>query len=70
MTQRFSITVEYDEHGRPIGAVPGLDDCVATGRDIEEMLDNLEEEVRVYLVSVGYGEDADIELIGHDVWAM
>ena len=70
MTQRFAITVDYDEFGRPVGTVPGLDDCVATGRDIEEMLENLEEEVRVYLVSAGYGEDDEIELVGYDIWAV
>jgi len=70
MTQQFAITVEYDDYGRPIGTVPGLDDCVAIGRDIEEMLDRLEGEVRVYLVSAGYGGDDDIELVGYDIWAM
>jgi len=70
MTQRFTITVEYDDRGRPIGAVPGLADCVATGRDMEEMLDKLEEEIRVYLVSVGRLDDEDIELVGYGIWAM
>ncbi|MFC2008482.1 type II toxin-antitoxin system HicB family antitoxin [Chloroflexota bacterium] len=70
MTLRFAIAVGFDEHGRPIGAVPALDDCVATGRDMEEMLDRLQEEVRVYLVSAGQLNDDDIELVGYDVWAM
>lgn len=69
MTQRFAIAIDYDEYGRPIGSVPSLDNCVATGRDMEEMLERLEEEVRTYLVSVGQLED-DIEFVGYDPWAM
>ena len=68
MTQRFAIAVDFDDYGRPIGTVPALDDCVATGRDMEEMLERLEEEVRVCLVSVGQLDD-DIELVGYDIWA-
>lgn len=69
MTQRFAIAVDYDEYGRPIGSVPSLDDCVATGRDMEEMLERLEDEVRSYLVSMGQLEDDDIEFVGYDLWA-
>jgi predicted RNase H-like HicB family nuclease len=70
MTQRFAIRVDYDEYGRPIGSVPALDDCAATGRDMEEMLDRLEDEVRMYLESVGQLDDDDIEFVGYDPWAM
>ena len=67
MTQRFAISVAWDDHGHPIGSVPALDDCTATGRDMEEMLDRLEEEVKVQLI--GRGETGgDIELVGYDIW--
>ncbi len=72
MTQRFAVVVNFDEHGRPIGTVPTLDDCAATGGDMEEMLERLEEEVRYQLLSSGQldDEDEDIELVGYDSWPM
>jgi len=69
LTQRFAISVVHDDCGRPVGSVPSLDDCVVTGSDMEQMLDLLEEEVRVRLISKGEAAD-DIELVGYDAWAM
>jgi predicted RNase H-like HicB family nuclease len=67
MTQRFAISVDWDDYGHPIGNVPALDDCTATGRDMEEMLDRLEEEVRLQLIDRGE-IGGDIELVGYDIW--
>ena len=70
MAHRFAIAVDWDDYGRPVGSVPSLDDCVATGRDME-MLDNLEEEVRMHLIrSLGESGDVDIEFVGYDIWTI
>ena len=68
MAHRFAVAVDWDEHGRPVGSVPSLDDCVATGSDMEDMLDKLEEEVRVRVSDLGEPEDSEIELVGYDIW--
>lgn len=70
MAHRFAVTVDWDVYGRPVGTVPSLDDCEATGSDMEEMLDRLEEEVRSRLGGLGEPKDSDIELVGHDIWAI
>jgi len=44
--------------------ISSLGNCAATGRDMEEMLDKLEEEVRSVLASRGEPEDAEIEFVG------
>ncbi|TFH35974.1 MAG: hypothetical protein E4G93_02875 [Dehalococcoidia bacterium] len=70
MAHRFAIAVDWNDYGRPVGSVPSLDDCVATGRDMEEMLDKLEEEVRMRLGSLGESGDVDIEFVGYDIWTI
>jgi predicted RNase H-like HicB family nuclease len=67
LTKRFAISVAWDDYGHPIGCVPALGDCMATGRDMEEMLDQLEEEVKLRLIDRGE-TSADIELVGGDIW--
>jgi hypothetical protein len=37
---------------------------------MEEMLDNLEEEVRMRLSAQGQTGDLDIELVGYDIWTI
>lgn len=69
MTQRFAISVVWDNYGHLIGSVPALDDCTATGRDMEEMLDLLEEEVKLQLIDRGE-VGGDIELVGYDIWTI
>ncbi len=69
MAHRFAVAVDWDEHGRLMGSVPSLDDCVATGADMEDMLDKLEEEVRSRLNEQGEPGDSDIEFVGFDLWA-
>ena len=64
MTQRFAISVARDDYGRLTGIVPALDDCKATGKDMEEMLERLEEEVQLQLGRDEMG--GDIELVGYD----
>ena len=70
MAHRFTVAVDLNDYGWPVGSVPSLDDCVATGRDMEEMLDNLEAEVRTRLIAMGEPEDVDFELVGYDVWTV
>ena len=71
MTYEFAVSVDWDDRGRVIGAVPALDDCVAVGSDMDEMLERLEEEVRSVLASRGrLREDDDIELVGFDLWTI
>ncbi len=71
MTHEFAVSVDWDDHGRVVGAVPALDDCVAVGGDMDEMLERLEEEVRGQLAARGrLGEDEDIELVGFDLWTI
>ncbi len=66
MTQRFAISVARDDDGQLTGSVPALDGCAATGMDMDEMLERLEEEVKLQLT--GRGEmDGDIELVGYDI---
>ena len=67
MTQRFSISVALDDDGHLTGSVPALDGCAATGMDMEEMLERLEEEVKLQLIDRGE-MGGDIELVGYDVW--
>ena len=67
MTQRFAVSIARDDHGHLIGSVPALDGCTATGRDMEEILERLEDEVKLHLI--GRGEmSGDIELVGYDTW--
>jgi len=70
VTHRFAVSVDWNDYGWPVGFVPALDDCVATGIDMEDMLDKLEEEVRARLIALGEAEDVDIELVGYDLWAI
>lgn len=70
MAHRFAVSVDWNDYGWPVGSVPSLDDCVATGIDMEEMLDRLEEEVRSRLIAMGESEDVEIELVGYDIWTM
>ena len=67
---RFAVSVDWNDYGWPVGTIPSLDNCAATGRDMEEMLDNLEEEVRARLIALGESGDAEIELVGYDVWTI
>ena len=69
MAHRFAVTVDWDYYGHPVGTVPSLD-CEATGNDMEDMLERLEEEVRSRLGGLGESEDVDIELVGYDIWAI
>ena len=66
MTQRFAISVALNDDGRLTGSVPALDGCAATGMDVEEMLERLEEEVKLQLTERGE-IDGDIELVGYDI---
>lgn len=66
MTQRFSISVARDDNGHLTGSVPALDGCAATGMDMDEMLERLEEEVKLQLTDRGE-VDGDIELVGYDI---
>ena len=66
MTQRFSISVARDDDGHLRGSVPALDGCAATGMDMAEMLERLEEEVKLQLTDRGE-TDGDIELVGYDI---
>jgi len=68
VTHRFAVSVDWNDYGWPVGCVPSLDDCVATGIDMEDMLDKLEGEVRARLIALGEAEDVDIELVGYDLW--
>lgn len=68
MAHRFAVSVDWNDYGWPVGIVPSLGNCAATGRDMEEMLDKLEEEVRAILVARGESEDVDIELVGYDLF--
>jgi hypothetical protein len=70
VAHRFAVSVDWDNDGHPVGTIPSLDDCEATGTDMEDMLDKLEEEVRSRLGGLGEPEDADIELVGYDIWAI
>ncbi len=71
MTYEFAVSVDWDDRGCVIGAVPALDDCVAVGNDMGEMLERLEEEVRSQLASRGrLREDDDIELVNFDLWTI
>ncbi len=66
MTQRFAISVARDDYGHLTGSVPALDGCAASGRDMDEMLERLEEEVKLQLTDRGE-IDGDIELVGYDI---
>lgn len=66
MTQRFAISVARDDCGHLTGSVPALDGCAASGRDMDEMLERLEEEVKLQLTDRGE-IDGDIELVGYDI---
>lgn len=68
MAHRFTVSVDWNDYGWPVGMISSLGNCAATGRDMEEMLDKLEEEVRSVLVSRGEPEDAEIEFVGLDVF--
>ncbi len=70
MTHRFAVSVDWNDYGWPVGSVPSLDDCAATGIDMEQMLDKLEEEVRTRLIARGEPGDVEIELVGYDLWTM
>jgi predicted RNase H-like HicB family nuclease len=70
VAHQFAVSVDWNDYGWPVGTVPSLDNCAATGRDMEEMLDNLEEEVRVRLVALGQPVDVEIELVGYDLWTL
>lgn len=70
MAHRFAVSIDWNDYGWPVGTVPALDSCAATGRDMEEMLDNLEEEVRVRLIALGQPEDVEVELVGYDLWSI
>ena len=70
MAHRFAVSVDWNDYGWPVGTVPSLDNCAATGRDMEEMLDKLEEEVRLRLIALGESGDVDIELVGYDLWTI
>jgi len=70
VAHRFAISVDWNDYGWPVGTVPSLDDCAASGIDMEQMLENLEEEVRARLVAMGELEDVDIEFVGYDVWTI
>jgi len=71
VTHEFAVSVDWDDHGRVIGNVPALDDCIAVGADMDEMLELLEEEVRSQLAARGrLGADDDIELVGFDLWTI
>lgn len=70
MAHRFAVSVDWNDYGWPVGTVPSLDNCAATGRDMEEMLDKLEEEVRLRLIGLGEPGDVDIELVGYDLWTI
>jgi predicted RNase H-like HicB family nuclease len=70
VTHRFAVSVDWNDDGWPVGVVPSLDDCVATGIDMEDMLEKLEDEVRTHLVALGEAEDVDIELVGYDLWVI
>ncbi len=66
MVRRFSFDVDWDEYGGISGFVPSLHDCSATGNDLEDMLDKLEEEVRKRLLACGQSAEDEIELLGCD----
>jgi predicted RNase H-like HicB family nuclease len=70
VTHRFAVSVDWNDYGWPVGSVPALDDCVAVGIDMEDMLDKLEEEVRTRLVALGEAEDVEIEFVGYDLWTI
>lgn len=67
---RFAVSLDWNDYGWPVGSVPALDDCAATGIDMADMLDKLEDEVRARLVAQGEPEDVDIELVGYDLWSI
>ncbi len=66
MAHCFSIGFDWDEQGRLTGSVRSLRDCSATGNDLEEMLDRLEEEVRSRLHPGEESAEMEIELVGYD----
>ncbi len=67
MVHRYSIGVGLDEQGRITGSVSIVQGCSATGHDLEEMLDRLDDEVRRRLHSGDDLMDVDIELVGYDL---
>lgn len=66
MVHRFSIGFDWDEHGQITGTIPSLQDCSATGNDLEEMLDKLEEEARKTLAAHGESSESEIELVSYN----
>ncbi len=65
MVHRYPIGVGLDEQGRITGSVSSLQGCRATGYDLEEMLDRLDDEVRRRLHSGEEPVDVEIELVGY-----
>ena len=67
MAYRFAVSIDWNDYGWPVGIIMSLNGCAATGRDMAEMLDKLEDEVRALLIARGESTDVEIELVGHDL---
>ena len=46
---QFTVYIEQDEDGMFIGSIPSIPSCYAQGKTQEEMLENLEEVVKLCL---------------------
>ena len=49
MVKSFTAIIEQDEDGMYIGRVPSLKGCVTQGKNIDELITNLKDAVKLYL---------------------
>ena len=49
MVKQFTAIIEQDEDGMYVGRVPQLRGCVTQGETVDELIENLQDAVKLYL---------------------
>lgn len=64
MPQEFTVVMERDEEGFLVGSVPTLKGCHTQARSMDELLERIEEAIRLCLEAQGDEATTSLELVG------
>ena len=64
MAQEYTVVIERDHEGYLVGSVPNLKGCHTQARSMDELLERIEEAIRLWLEAQGEHAPEPLELVG------